>query len=244
MGAIFGNHPVSNREYEITSERNIPVTMRDGVKINVHVFRPASRGRFPALTGLAPFHLDYQDDYIWPSAARTSRHRGTPTVNVESGPRDFFVRRGYIKIVGNSRGTGKSEGTYQYLGKKEIEDNYDLIEWAARQPWCDGNVGMAGIAYYSALEPQVAALQPPHLKAIAPLFSFWDDYRYYWWTGGILANGFLKWVNNLINNDIHTDRAYFWKNSVRGFQESYCHGSGGQRHQRRPRFGGDTQEPV
>jgi uncharacterized protein len=207
MGAIFGNHPVSNREYEITSERNIPVGMRDGVKINVHIFRPASRGRFPALIGLAPFHLDYQDDYIWPSAARTSRTRGTPTVNVESGPRDFFVRRGYVKIVGSSRGTGKSEGTFQYLGKKEIEDNYDLIEWAARQPWCDGSVGMAGIAYYAALGPQIAALQPPHLKAIAPLFSFWDDYRYYWWTGGILANGFLKWVNNLINNDIHTDKS-------------------------------------
>jgi hypothetical protein len=66
---------------------------------------------------------------------------------------------------------------------------------------------MAGIAYYAFLEPEVAALQPPHLKVIAPMFSLWDDYRYFWWTGGILANGFLKWVNSLFNNDINSDRS-------------------------------------
>jgi predicted acyl esterase len=207
MNAILDKYKVSSREYEIVTESNIPVTMRDGININVHISRPKSSGKFPALIGLAPFNLDYQDDYIWPSAARSSRVRGTPTVNIESGPRDFFVRRGYVKVTGSSRGTGKSGGVYQYLSKKEIEDNYDLIEWAARQPWCNGCVGMAGIAYYAAVEPQVAILQPPHLKATAPLFSFWDDYRYYWWTGGILANGFLKWVNNLVNNDINTDRS-------------------------------------
>ena len=207
MDAIFGNWKVSKREHEIITLSNIPVTMRDGVKINVNISHPDDIGKFPALIGLAPFHLDYQDDYIWPSAARSSRVKGSPTVNIESGPRDFFVRRGYVKVTGSSRGTGKSEGVYQYTSIKEVEDNYDLIEWVARQPWCNGNVGMAGIAYYSGLEPLIATMQPPHLKALAPLFSFWDDYRYSWWTGGILANGFLKWVNNLINNDIHTDRS-------------------------------------
>jgi predicted acyl esterase len=207
MNAIFGDREISPRKYEIVTENNVSVPVRDGVKLNVNISRPDSKGKFPALVGLAPFHLDYQDDYIWPSAARSSRVRGAPGVNIESGPRDFFVRRGYAKVVGSSRGTGKSEGVYQYTSVKEVEDNCDLIEWAARQPWCDGNVGMAGIAYYAGLEPLVAAMQPPHLKAIAPLFSFWDDYRYFWWTGGILANGFLKWVNNLVNNDIHTDRS-------------------------------------
>jgi hypothetical protein len=207
MDAVFGDRKVSPRQYEIRNEYDVSVPMRDGVKLNVNISRPDSKGKFPALVGLAPFNLDFQDDYIWPSAARSSRVRGTPSVNIESGPRDFFVRRGYVKVTGSSRGTGKSGGVFQYTGVKEVEDNYDLIEWVAKQPWCNGSVGMAGIAYYAGLEPLIAAMQPPHLKAIAPLFSFWDDYRYFWWTGGILANGFLKWVNNLVNNDIHTDRS-------------------------------------
>ena len=207
MDAIFGTYSVSQREFGILNEYNISVPMRDGVNLNVNISRPAGKGKFPALVGLAPFNLDYQDDYIWPSAARSSRVRGSPSVNLETIPRDFFVRRGYVKITGSTRGTGKSGGTFQYTSVREIEDTYDLIEWAAQQPWCDGNVAIAGIAYYASVEPLVAAMQPPHLKAIAPMFSFWDDYRYSWWTGGILANGFLKWVNNLVNNDIHTDRS-------------------------------------
>jgi putative CocE/NonD family hydrolase len=163
MDAIFNNRKVSPRHYGIISECGILVPMRDGVKVNVNIFRPDGRGKFPALVGMAPFSLDYQDDYIWPSAARSSRVRGTPSVNIESGPRDFFVRRGYVKVIGASRGTGKSGGVYQYTSLKESEDICDLIEWCARQPWCDGNVGMAGIAYYAALEPLVAAMQPPHL---------------------------------------------------------------------------------
>lgn len=221
MDAIFGPHQVSKREYGIISERDIKVAMRDGVKLNFNVFRPDAGGKFPALVALAPFNLDYQEDYIWPSAARSGRVRGMPTANVESIPRDFFVRRGYVKVVGSSRGTGQSEGVYQYTSPREIEDNYDLIEWAAKQPWCDGNVGMAGIAYYAGLEPLVAALEPPHLKVIAPMFAFWDDYRYFWWTGGILANGFLKWVNSLFNNDIHTDRSVLLDElGEKGFQEA------------------------
>jgi predicted acyl esterase len=103
VDAIFGDRKVSPRQYDIKNEYNVSVPMRDGVKVNVNIFRPDGKGKFPALVGMAPFHLDYQDDYIWPSAARSSRVRGSPAVNIESGPRDFFVRRGYVKVIGSSR---------------------------------------------------------------------------------------------------------------------------------------------
>ncbi len=73
MDAIFGDRQVSPRQHEIKNEYHIPVPMRDGVKLNVNISRPDSRGKFPALVGLAPFNLDYQDDYIWPSAVGLSR---------------------------------------------------------------------------------------------------------------------------------------------------------------------------
>src|SRR5262249_30024874 len=47
-------------------------------------------------------------------------------------------------------------------------DSYDLIEWIATQPWCDGNVGMVGISGFGAEQLHVAKQQPPHLKAIFP----------------------------------------------------------------------------
>jgi predicted acyl esterase len=114
MDTTIGTGKVSKREYEIKSERNILVPISDGVKVNVNVFRPDDSGKFPALVGMALFHLDYQDDYIWPSALRTSRVRGAPMINIESVLRDFFVRRGYVKVVGSTRGTGKSEGVLQH----------------------------------------------------------------------------------------------------------------------------------
>ena len=31
---------------------------------------------------------------------------------------------------------------------------YDLVEWAAAQPWCDGTVGMIGISYFAMTQPR------------------------------------------------------------------------------------------
>src|SRR5206468_9164073 len=46
--------------------------------------------------------------------------------------------------------------------------SYDLIEWIAEQPWCDGQVGMVGISGFGAEQVHVARQKPPHLKAIFP----------------------------------------------------------------------------
>ena len=66
-------------------------------------------------------------------------------------------------MIGNPRGIGKSEG-----GGSRAFDSYDLIEWIAAQPWCDGNIGMVGISGFGAEQLMAAKLAPPHLKAIFP----------------------------------------------------------------------------
>ena len=85
---------------------------------------------------------------------------------MEAGDTKFFVSRGYVHVIGSPRGVGKSEG-----GGSREWDCYDLIEWIAAQPWCDGNVGMVGISGFGAEQLAVAKKQPPHLKAIFPLDS-------------------------------------------------------------------------
>jgi uncharacterized protein len=206
MDAIIGtgNKTISKREYGIIENRDVSVPMSDGITLNVDVFRPDSDGKFPALVAISAFNKEIQSERIWPSAARSRRINGTPDAAIESGPTDFFVRRGYVHIVGSVRGTGRSGGAFQFVSPKEVRDIYDVVEWAAVQPWCNGKVGMLGIGDAGAYHPMVAVMQPPHLKAIAPLAAFWDTYREFWYPGGILANGFLRWIISLVNLDVHT----------------------------------------
>ncbi len=78
------------------------------------------------------------------------------------------------------------------MSKQEAEDGYDLVEWLAAQPWCDGNVGMVGISYFGTIQLHVAAEQPPHLKAIMPWNAVADFYREATHHGGIVQTFFFE----------------------------------------------------
>ena len=40
------------------------------------------------------------------------------------------------------------------FGDEAVEglDGYDSVEWIAAQPWCDGNVGMAGLSHMGSFQ--------------------------------------------------------------------------------------------
>ncbi|MBP1707885.1 MAG: X-Pro dipeptidyl-peptidase domain protein, partial [Chloroflexi bacterium] len=83
----------------------------------------------------------------------------------EAGAIDYFVERGYIRVIPEPRNFAKSEGTT----RGDSKDTYDMIEWIARQPWCDGNVGMIGACGYSGEQLTMTHNDPPpSLKAIIP----------------------------------------------------------------------------
>ena len=107
--------------------------------------------------------------------------------NVEAGDIDFFVSRGYVYVIPDERGLGASEGEWNGpFSTTEQEDGFDLVEWIAQQPWCNGNVGMIGISWFGMIQRLVAAQQPPHLKAIFPYEPAHDLYRSAY-EGGILS---------------------------------------------------------
>lgn len=96
-----------------------------------------------------------------------------------------LAARGYAVLHLSLRGSGKSEGTndlYSHYG----EDGYDTIEWMAKQPWCDGNVGMVGASLFGISQWLAAKEAPPHLKAIAPDVACGDCYGVLWYPGGML----------------------------------------------------------
>jgi predicted acyl esterase len=81
------------------------------------------------------------------------------------------------------RGTGSSEGIAEdEYSDRELQDHVATIGWLASQDWSNGNVGMYGTSYSGFNSLQVAALRPPDLKAIIPIYAtdrrYTDDVHY------------------------------------------------------------------
>jgi uncharacterized protein len=173
--------------YQVKEERDVWMTLRDGTKLCVDVFRPDTKDKVPALLTWAAYGKTIQSMKrgSLPPESLLFDH------SLEAGDIDFFVKRGYAVVIPDPRGIGKSEG--EFLGvynPQEQQDGYDVIEWLAQLPWCTGDVAMAGYSYFGIIQMLVAAQQPPHLKCIMPL-SFTDDYYQHGYYGGV-ANTYMS----------------------------------------------------
>jgi uncharacterized protein len=178
-----GSQPI----YQVKLEKDVYVPVRGGVKLAVDIFRPDANGRFPALLAYGQYGKELEEiGLTFPPQARPS-----PLWDgaIEAGDTNYIVSRGYAHVVADARGTGKSEGEcYGFLGTGgdwEGKDCYDLVEWIAAQPWCDGNVGMVGISYLGSVQVLAAAERPPHLKAIFCNGGHFDMYEWAY-HGGIM----------------------------------------------------------
>jgi predicted acyl esterase len=148
---------------EIVTEKDVSVPMRDGIHLSIDVYRPKTDEKLPALLAFAIYNKDLQGPDMAASLPPQPSWAPMWAGLLEAGDTKFFVSRGYVHVIGSPRGIGKSDG-----GGSREWDCYDLIEWIAAQPWCDGNVGMVGISGFGAEQLAVAKQQPPHLKAIFP----------------------------------------------------------------------------
>jgi uncharacterized protein len=140
------------------SERNVFITLSDGVRLAATLFLPETQGPWPALLEAYPYRKD--DLSVWADDYRRFRDEG-----------DYAVCRLDV------RGTGSSEGvaTDEYP-PREAEDLCEVIEWLARQAWCTGSVGMFGSSYSGFNTLHSAMRQPPALKAIIPIYATDDRY--------------------------------------------------------------------
>ncbi len=146
----FWRQKISQPEYDITVDRDVYVTMRDGVKLAINIFRPDASGKFPALLAMSGYGKEEMELLMPPQPlARSAVWDG----NIEAGDYKDIVPRGYVHIIGDVRGAGRSEGEFP---GPEGRDYYDLIEWIAQQPWCNGNVGMIGYSYFSMIQMKTA----------------------------------------------------------------------------------------
>ena len=184
----------SERKYKVVVDRNVRIQVSDGIQLDSNIFHPESSERFPVIISALPYNMEAQTEPIKPnSSSALEPHPGEERTrgSLEAGDPYFYARRGYVHIILSLRGTGQSEGQFQLMGPREAQDVYEVIEWAAKQPWSDGNVGMFGVSYPSMIQLVVASLNPPHLKCLFCLSATSDVYRDMFYHGGILQDRWL-----------------------------------------------------
>src|SRR5690242_3712076 len=177
--SAFQNGNSRHRLEAHTTIKNVEVPMRDGTLLRADVWLPPQKGRFPTLVYRTPY-------------------------GKEDAPKEWTTfqklpQRGYAVVIQDVRGRYASDGEfvpYQNEGK----DGYDTIEWAAQQPWSDGNVGTFGLSYPGAVQWLAAVEYPPHLKAMVPAMTF-STPRNFFYAGGAWDLSWLPWIWNNIAPD-------------------------------------------
>jgi len=179
---------------------DVPIRMDDGLELRADVYRP-DEGKHPVLLSYGPYGkgLAFQEGYktAWEIMARdypdavagsSNRYQNWEVVDPEK-----WVPHGYACLRIDSRGAGRSPGYLCHNNARETRDLYECIEWAARQPWSTGKVGMNGISYYASNQWRAAAVQPPHLAAICVWEGWNDPYRESARHGGIICSFRKNW---------------------------------------------------
>lgn len=166
-------------EQAIAVRKDLRVPMRDGVELAADAYHGQDDTPRPALIAMSAYGKELQALAL----TMPPQRRPSPMWDgcIEAGDIARVVKEGYVHVIGDMRGTGDSGGVmignYNFGGVSQGQDLYDLVEWVAAQPWCDGNVGMIGISYFGSMQVLAAAERPPHLKAIFVSGGHYDFYE-------------------------------------------------------------------
>ncbi len=168
--------------YPVLEERGIPIVRPDDPeqrKLYVNVARPASDERFPVLLIATAYRREFVRILAF----------------------DSLVANGYAVVILDVMGSGSSEGGWEALSAREIDDVAWIIDnWIPDQPWSNGKVGMYGPSYMGITSFLAAGRKPKHLKAIFPGVIHADTYRDIFFQGGIFEQQFmLFWARSTLD---------------------------------------------
>lgn len=168
-------------EYDAILQRKIEVPLRtEGDTLNCDMTRPGIDG--VELAGPFP-GIVYQ--YTGYAASRTLADQAGSA---------FLAERGYVVLQCSTKGVGGSVGKWDPFSPQEAQDNYDIIEWLAAQPYTSDRIGQTGTSYGAINTYRVAALNPPHLTTIVPQAAYSDLYQDLAHMGGTRGLDMFVWL--------------------------------------------------
>jgi hypothetical protein len=156
------------------------MTTADGVRLHYSVLLPKGHGRFPVVLSI--------NGYDAGSIGGTPYLKGKTAMSIDLDRR--LVEAGYAVMGVNAAGTGCSDGRLEYTRPQLGIHGAEAVEFAAAQPWSDGNVGMVNASYGGSSQLATAQNRPRHLRAIVPGMVM-TDYRDALFPGGVPAPGFV-----------------------------------------------------
>ena len=131
-------------------DEEVQIPMRDGVQLHGLVYRNgAASGRVPVIVSLSPY----------PGGSEATQG-------------NVFATNGYVYVYVDTRGRRKSGGSF-FPYEQDAQDLYDIIDWASKQPWSDGQVATMGGSYLGFAQWQAIRQEYRHpaLKAINPMVA-------------------------------------------------------------------------
>jgi putative CocE/NonD family hydrolase len=184
---------------KVAFEWGVRIPLRDGVRLNATVYRPRdAAGPQPCIFTLTPY------------ISQSYHARGM-----------YFASHGYPFLTVDVRGRGNSEGSFQPL-IQEARDGYDVVEWLAKQPYCNGKVTMWGGSYAGYDQWATAKEFPPHLATIVPVASPYAgvDFPTNRQIGYPYVMQWLTDTSGHTSQDVIFEDAAFWAAAYRRLYES------------------------
>jgi hypothetical protein len=134
-GAVLAFVPAASAGASVVEHGYLP--LKDVTMLNYTLTLPKPDGRFPVVVEYGPYAEGVTSDPTWNDS-------------------------GYAMLGVNMRGTGCSHGTF-HMVRADIwgADGGEVVYWAARQPWSDGNIGMLGFSFTGTSQIATAAYAGP-----------------------------------------------------------------------------------
>lgn len=172
-----------------TTVKDLAIPMSDGTVLRGDLIRPVTAAgtvvsqRLPVVVTITAYN-------------KTLMSGGS--MGLGGADAKYLVKRGYLQLTVDARGTGSSEGTWQAFAKRENTDAGEIMNWAQRQSWSNGRTAMSGPSYMGISQLWAASARPKGLKAIFPQVPAADVYRDVVASGGQIDVGFMPFWMGLV----------------------------------------------
>ena len=145
--------------------------LEDGVNLKSNIWMPSKVGEWPALLMRQPYGKEIASTVTYPHPS-------------------WFASHGFLVIIQDVRGQGKSSGTFSGFGQ-EASDTSQTIKWSRNLPECNGLLGTYGFSYQGLTQLlAIPGTKPP--ECLAPAMTglnerdHWScDGEAFWWHIGL-----------------------------------------------------------